>query len=141
MDENAVVSAVCAHLESQGFRIAERRGTSERGIDVVAQHVQRQERVLVEAKGATSSQSSSARFGKPYLPAQIFDRVAKGVFTCLQLRAQNPDREATRVLLALPEGRLFRRYAKPITELLASTGVEVWFATTPAARKGGETEG
>jgi Holliday junction resolvase-like predicted endonuclease len=92
MDENAVVNATCKYLEQQGFVISQRLSTVERGVDIIAEEISTGCKILIEAKGGTSSMEGSARFGKPYTQTQVFDRVAKGVFTCLQLRAKNPDR-------------------------------------------------
>jgi len=87
MDENDVVNTVCEHLEAQGFVILQRLSTIEKGIDIIAKDSSSGCKLFVEAKGGTSSRKGSARFGKPHTQAQVFNRVAKGVFTCLQLRA------------------------------------------------------
>ena len=87
MDENRVIEGVCSRLLSMGCEIEQRLSTTQRGIDVIARNAHSTEEFIVEAKGGTSSREGSARFGKPYTQNQVFDRVAKGVFTCIQLRA------------------------------------------------------
>jgi hypothetical protein len=133
MDENAVVNAVCEHLEAEGYKILSRLTTSQQGIDVEAQHKSHFRKVLVEAKGGTSSKPESARFGRPYTRSQVFDRVAKGIFTCLQLRAANPNCEQARILLALPSGEWFSKYIESVGETLRRTDIEVWFVPIPSA--------
>jgi len=129
LDENAVVTAVGKHLTLAGYEIKQQLGTTEHGIDVIALHPHSNVRVLVEAKGGTSSRLGSKRYGKPYTQNQVFDRVAKGVFTCLQLRTENPDKNMVRVILAIPEKPShFKRYVASVAPSLESAGIEVWFA-------------
>jgi hypothetical protein len=66
MDENAVVNATCQRLLAQGFVISQRLSTIERGVDIIAEDLSSGCKLLVEAKGGTSSMERSARFGKPY---------------------------------------------------------------------------
>lgn len=131
MDENAVVASVCRRLETMGCEITQRRTTKEHGVDIIAHDKSSGQQFLIEAKGGTSSREGSNRFGKPYTQSQVFDRVAKGVFTCLQLRAEHPDHQATHVILALPDARGFRSYVTPILGQLRSVGIEVWFEPFP----------
>jgi hypothetical protein len=81
----------------------------------------------IEAKGGTSSRDGSARFGKPYTQTQVYDRVSKGVFTTLQLRAQHPDREEADVILVVPDSKYFRRYLGSVAGQLSAAGVAVLF--------------
>lgn len=127
MDENAVVNETCKCLEAQGFVVSQRLSTIERGVDIVAQDPSSGCKILVEAKGGTSSMEGSARFGKAYTQTQVFDRVAKGVFTCFQLRSRHPDRSRYRVMLAVPDSRWFRSYLEPVLVELNAAGVEAMF--------------
>ena len=125
MDENEVIDAVCVHLERIGFRVLQRLTTTEQGVDVIAESIDRNRRILVEAKGGTSSREGSNRFGKPYTPSQVFDRCGKGVFTALQLRAQEPGTSTTPVL-ATPDTPVFRRYLGSVVGLTRPLGVAFW---------------
>jgi hypothetical protein len=62
LDENQVVDIVCAHLVSNGYFITAKCTTTQQGIDIVA--TKDGARLLVEAKGATSSRRGSERFEK-----------------------------------------------------------------------------
>jgi len=67
LTENDVIQAVSLHLKSEGYRIDKVCSTSsERGVDIVATHPKTGKRLLVEAKGATSSKDGTARFGKVF---------------------------------------------------------------------------
>jgi len=127
MDENAVVESVCTKLHAEGCDILSRCTTKQRGIDIVARKRSNGHHYYVEAKGSTSSRSGSNRFGKPYTQSQLFDRVAKGVFTCLQLREKHRDQEKEHVVLALPEGKRVRSYVTSVSVQLEAMGIEVWF--------------
>lgn len=127
MDENAVVDAVCRRLEAMGCTITQRCSTTQRGVDVEARHRDSGERYYVEAKGGTSSQKGSKRFGREYDASQVFDVVAKGVFACLRLGATYPDRQEAHVVLAVPDGDRFPKYlTMPVIRLLFDAGIEVW---------------
>ncbi len=129
LDENAVIDAVCKYLSVDGYKIAQKLGTTEHGVDVIAEHPGTHVRALVEAKGGTSSRDGSERFGKPYTQTQVFDRVAKGIFTCLQMRTENPDKNAVRVILAVPEKpEYFQKYISKVISSLETAGIEVWYA-------------
>lgn len=129
MDENAVINATCQRFEAQGFVISQRLSTIERGVDIIAEDLSSGCRLLVEAKGGTSSMGNSARFGKPYTQTQVFDRVAKGIFTCFQLRAKHPDRALYRVILAVPDSRWFKSYLEPVLADLKTAGIEALFVS------------
>jgi hypothetical protein len=127
MDENEVIEAVCRHLQQNGFVVKQRRHTTEHGVDIIAVDPRSGRTIYIEAKGGTSSRDGSARFGKPYTQTQVYDRVSKGVFTALQLRAQYSDRDAAQVFLAVPDSKWFRRYLDSIGSELSAVGLAVLF--------------
>lgn len=130
-DENAVVQSMCDALVASGYKIEQQLRTIERGIDIIATHPQTGVKVLVEAKGGTSSRKNSERYGNPYTQSQVFDLVAKGIFTCLQLRTENPDKKSVRVFLAIPdEPSFFKKYISTVASSLDSAGIEVWLANS-----------
>jgi len=129
MDENAVVNVTCRRLESQGFMILQRCSTSERGIDIIAEDVFTGCKLLVEAKGGTSSKESSVSFGIPYNSNKVRHQVAMGVFTCIKLRAEYPDRSNYGVMLAVPDSPLFRFYLEPVLTELRRIDIEAIFVT------------
>jgi Holliday junction resolvase-like predicted endonuclease len=125
MDENAVVESVCLRMEEAGYKILERCTTTMQGIDVVAHDPSKDHHYYVEAKGGTSSRIGSARFGHEYTQSQVFDRVAKGIFTCMQLRARFSDRTNQHIVLAVPDSHWF--YIGQVMTQLIDTGIEVSF--------------
>ena len=108
LNENDVVTAVCCYLESGGYEILQRCSTTDQGIDIVAKHPSNIGRLLVEAKGGTSAREGSARFEKEFNRSQVFDRVAKCLYTAAHMdTARNSD---DRVAMAFPDTPLFRDY-------------------------------
>jgi hypothetical protein len=126
MDENAVIAGICKYLELGGYEVQQRLHTTQQGIDVMAQHRQTGRAIVIEAKGATSSREGSARFGQGFTATQVFDRVAKGVFTTLELRAKFPDLTKTDVALAVPDTSGFRKYLNRVKEQLRAAGLRVF---------------
>jgi hypothetical protein len=128
-DENKVVEAFCEFLREEGFEVSQALTTKQQGIDVVAKHLTSGVRLLAEVKGGTSSRKNSPRVGHAYTPEQVLNRVAKGVFTCLQLRSQYPDATSTRVMLAVPsDPHSFGTYLDSVSNILKSAAIEIWFA-------------
>lgn len=127
MDENAVVESTCEILISSGCQIVRKCSTTQRGIDIVALRESSGEEFFIEAKGGTSSRAGSFRYGKPYTQSQVFDRVAKGVFTCIELRAKHSNRSKQHIILAVPDERWFHFYLKPALLQLEAAGLKVWF--------------
>lgn len=129
MDENAVVEATCKILITSGCEIIRRCSTIQRGIDIIARRESSGEEFFIEAKGGTSSRTESSRYGKPYTQSQVFDRAAKGVFTCIELRTKYPNHSKQHIVLAVPDTRWFRSYLEPILLQLQTVGVQVWFTS------------
>jgi hypothetical protein len=125
MDENEIISAVCSHLERTGFSIVQRLHTTEQGVDIIAKERVTGRELFVEAKGGTSSREGSNRYGKEYTQSQVFDRVAKGIFTTMQLRGAHPDGANFAVALAVPDSRWFRHYLVTVAGQLASLDIRI----------------
>lgn len=81
LTENDVVEAVRKTLEAEGWQISHLSTTNQRGPDIEA--VREGSRLVVEAKGETSSKSASARYGSPFDANQVVVHVARAVFTAL----------------------------------------------------------
>lgn len=120
LTENDVIDAVCSHLECEGYEIIEKRRTNERGIDVVAHHKERG-RLLIEAKGETSSRDASKRFGKCFNAAQVRVHVASAVYGALCLHDNS-----NRVAIAFPDTALHRRYLQPLQSISNGLDIQVY---------------
>jgi Holliday junction resolvase-like predicted endonuclease len=120
--EDEVVAAVCRHLERGGYEILQRCRTSERGIDIVARSPAG-DVVHVEAKGETSNDPSSKRFGKPFNRAQCGVHVASAFYTA----AASANAERTRAAMAFPDTRLHREFVGRIRHALARLEIAIFW--------------
>lgn len=123
-NENDVVRLTIARLQGMGFAIQNSCTTSQRGIDIVA--FKGDSSAFVEAKGETSSRIGSPRYAPGFSTSQLFDRAAKGIFTCLQLRQEHPERTA-QVILALPHNTTLQTYIASVQSQLTMCRIEVWW--------------
>lgn len=122
LDENKIVEILAQHLSKQGYEIKQQLSTKQKGIDVIA--VKDNECLMIEAKGETSSKEGSNRFGKPYTASQVFDRVAKGVYTAIKTAEESRVNEIS--CLAFPDSKLFREYLSSVNNSLSKLGVVVF---------------
>jgi len=79
--EEHVVEAVCRFLRKKGFLITQRLATKAHGEDIKALAPDRKQQVTIEAKGATSSNPNSPRYGKEFDSKQVKDHVANAVYS------------------------------------------------------------
>ena len=136
LDENEIIEAVLRYLEGKGWNITQALNTTEKGVDIIA-HNNEGDTILIEAKGATSSREGSARFGKPYLRSQIFDRVSKGLYATVCLRGEHKGNKKIKVFLALPDAPVFREFVSKIEESLVTLDIKIfWVEELGMAKEG-----
>ena len=66
LTENESIQTLSEHLRGEGYRIDKQLTTLQQGIDLDATNLATGRRLLIEAKGGTSSKEGTARFGKPF---------------------------------------------------------------------------
>jgi hypothetical protein len=79
--EKHVVDSVCHFLKRKGFSITQCLPTRAHGEDIKALAPDQRQQITIEAKGATSSDPTSKRFGKSFSSNQVQDHVAKAVYS------------------------------------------------------------
>jgi hypothetical protein len=126
LTENEVISAVCDHLAANGFKIVRTAKTTERGIDIVAQRPNGSGRLLIEAKGETSADPRTKRFGQPFKSEQIRVHVAEALYAGVRSHVES-SRNGDSVALAFPNTDLHRRYWKPIKPILDLLKITTYF--------------
>jgi Holliday junction resolvase-like predicted endonuclease len=126
LNENQVVDAICAYLETRGYAVLSKCTTTVHGIDIVAKSPPEVGgRLLVEAKGGTSAREGSARYEKGFNRSQVFDRVAKAFYTAVCL-LQEHQSNGDQVALAFPDTGLVREYLGRIATVLGTLRVAVF---------------
>lgn len=137
MDEHTITSAVCAFLESGGWRVDQRERTREYHVDVVATDLVSGRRRFVEVAGGTSSKRDSARHGQGFTPSQIAAHVARVLLTTLKVRSTYPDQSADEVLVAVPDDRYHRAHLAAAAPALRMAGIGAQFVAADGTVSGG----
>ena len=132
LTENDVVKAVAAHLKTEGYRVESTRSTVERGVDIVAIHPDTKRQLLVEAKGGTSSKSTTARYGRPFTPNQAKSHVSVAFYYAAKLR-QRHSPDGAQIAMAFPDDSQHRTLVDDISSALDALGISVFFVN--AARR------
>jgi hypothetical protein len=121
--EDDVVGAVAAYLTGQRWVIRQALRSSERGDDIIAERAG--DRLLVEAKGETSAQSASARYGKPFSASQVGSHVGRAVLRALRFVS-----DGDRAGVAFPDERLHRHEVAKIQQALRLLDVVVFWVAS-----------
>lgn len=126
--EDDVVEAVSAYLESRGYRIKQRRKSSQRGHDIIAVKSDTPAVELhIEAKGATSNRAGSGRHGKSFNSAQVRDHVANAFYCAAAMLNGSESAAHCLVGVAFPDDPLHRRYVMRIQSALQVLQVAVFW--------------
>ena len=123
LSEDDVVSAVCDYLKKNGYHVVSSCTTKQQGVDVVAENQSSKSMLRVEAKGETSNDPTSARFGKPFDNAQVHSHVAGAFHAAAAMLSDNGDR----VAMAFPDTPLHRRYVERIGEAIRRLDLAVFW--------------
>jgi len=128
LNENDVVDAVCRYLKRSGYEIVQISHTRQQGDDIVAARAG--ERLIVEAKGATSARESSRRFGTAFSSAQIKVHVAETVYRAVQVLSRPMvNGEKVRAGIALPDNLLHRREIDSVSIMLRKLEIVVFWVS------------
>lgn len=84
LTESQVIQAVADHLSHTGWTIMSICHERQRGDDIVARHVRSKVSAVIEAKGETSAQEHTRRFGKPFDSRQVTSHVSRAFFRAAQ---------------------------------------------------------
>ena len=125
LGEMEVVEAVRSYLETKGSKINRVvRNTTERGADIVATSPSENVIIKVEAKGQTSSDQGSKRFGKEFDKNQKEDHLGRALVKCLGYLD-----EGFGAGIALPEDDYNKRLVDGIKKSLGTLGLLVFFVS------------
>lgn len=132
--ESDVIDAVCAFLQRGGYDIRQKLGPTERGDDIIAVKPGAESFELrVEAKGETSSKSTTRRYGKPFGSAQIRVHVAEALYKAATVVSTPSEHVDTRAGIALPSTQKHRRLIAQIEPVLRDLEIAVFFASEDGA--------
>ncbi len=120
--EDDVIDAVVRHLEQRGWRIISTASAraKQRGYDILA--AKDGVTLVVEAKGATSSDSESERYGQEFSKGQKLSHVSKALYTVASIVSAGEHQAA----LAVPSDAGHRQLIKAIAPALSKLSVTVF---------------
>jgi hypothetical protein len=125
LTENDVVDSVVKYLAVSGYRVERHLTTTQQGIDITAVEITTGKRLLVEAKGGTSSKQASKRFGRPFSLNQAKTHVAVALYCAAKL-LQEFSAEGVNVALALPDDKNHRSLIEKISDPLQRLEIVVF---------------
>ncbi|WP_188397951.1 hypothetical protein [Sporomusa sp. GT1] len=127
--EGNVIAAVCEKLEEEGYYIEQRLNTTQQGFDIIAlkENGDMKIKLIVEAKGATSSRKSSERYGQPFDRAQVRIHVAEALYKVAEALSIKNSRYQIYTAIALPKNKDHLDHVKKIQTALDTLGIAVFF--------------
>jgi hypothetical protein len=128
LNENDVVLALRDYVEAAGWTIEKISLSHQHGPDLLA--ARDGERLLVEAKGATSSKTGSPAYGRPYASEDVKIYVAEALYTAC---AGVGSGSYWRVAIAFQDDPLHRGYVEPLIPALERLAIGV-FWVAPGTR-------
>ena len=123
--EYQVISAICTYLKAEGHTIEQQLTETEKGDDIIAAAPDGY-KVHIEAKGETSSQAHTKRYGQPFTRSQCKVHVAEAFFRAAQMLQGSQD-PRIRVGLAFPRTTNHSEFVNSIDKSLERLGIEVFF--------------
>lgn len=122
LNENEVVDYVCKYLVEEGWTINQCLGTTQKGIDIIAEKEGKS--IPFEVKGATSSIEKSSRYLKPFNRNQVKHHVAMALYKCSEVLTEN---HFNQVCIALPDDDLHREMVMKISDAIERLTIDVYF--------------
>ena len=124
LSEDAVVRAVMAHLEADGWSIESFALSHQHGDDIVA--TRGVAKLVVEAKGEGSSRPGSRRHGLAFNRNQVGTHVSVAIVRAMRTVSQSDAHAA----IALPSNALHRAEIARVASALHLMGVGVYWVTS-----------
>ena len=123
--EEHVVSSVCRFLKRNGIRIVAVCPTRGRGEDITGLAQDRKTKITIEAKGATSSDPTSKRYGKEFNSGQVRAHVANAIYSAASHLSRG-----TLSGVAVPKNDAHIEYVRRVLPVLKRLKIEVFWVTS-----------
>ena len=127
LTENQVIEAVTQFLIGKGYAIEHVSTTLQHGDDIVAIHSVTGVRLHIEAKGETSAQATSVRYGKPFNRNQALSHVSRAFYRAATMQQKATSGEVRRVAIAFPDNALHKEYIAAIQAALTRLEIAVFW--------------
>ena len=125
LNENQIVEIVCDYLRKTGYKVEESRTTYDRGYDIVASKC-KGIKLIIEAKGTTSSKPSSKLYNKEFNRKQVVNHVSRALYSTVKVINKYPKCE---VGIALPHNDFHIKAIKDIQNVVDLLKIKVYWVT------------
>lgn len=122
LTENDVIDFLVKYLKKREYEIISICNTGQRGNDIVAKKEDRF--LIVEAKGQTSSDPNSKRYGIEFDTAQKKIHVAEAILKTMEIQDKYPNGT---VAIALPDDNRHRNIIRDIKPSLKKLDIIIFF--------------
>lgn len=119
--EDDVVDSVMNYLKKDGYTIISFCHARQHGDDIVAKKENKY--LYVEAKGETSSEPDSNRYGKKFDSSQMRDHVAKAIYKALEIKNQHPNDD---ISIVFPDNERYKKLLSNIMLSLKKLGIQIF---------------
>jgi hypothetical protein len=110
------------------YSITSAASTHERGYDIVAH--QNGKLLVIEAKGATSSQPGTKDYGNPWDKGKLSHSLAQAILRAMETIADYAARsQPIEVGIALPDVQYYRGTVRRIHDVLAAVGIKAYLVS------------
>lgn len=126
--EDQVVDSVRNYLKDLGFKEETYSHAIQKGDDLVYKSENGDERIYVEAKGATSSREGSNRYGEPFSKSQVKTHVAMALYRAILMKENRYGKKVS-VGIALPKNDVHEKIVAGIKETLSELCIELFWVS------------
>ncbi len=121
--KNEIMETVSLYLLERGYSILRKSDARREGVDIVAKEAGSNLKIHIVAKGGKS------QLGKPYSDSEVFARVAKAIYTLVQVHESGVLSPGDKTAFAVPDMPVFRKYLSFLDSLMIPFGIMVFFVT------------
>lgn len=126
--EGDVIKAVCNELVRRGYRIEQELDPTQRGDDIIAiNEANPSSRLIIEAKGESSSRKNSRRYGQAFSSAQVRVHVAEVIYKAAEILSRPIEGDRVLVGVAFPDNATHRRVVTAISHAVARLEIAVFW--------------
>ena len=126
-----IVEAVCGKLIKLGYTIDQKLETTQQGFDIIASKNNQEQSVklYIEAKGETSSQEGTNRFGKVFTSGQVREHIGQALYKVAEIFSLDQPTCEIRAAIALPKNKNHLDQVKKIQKALDRWGIVVFWVS------------
>lgn len=123
--ESDVINFVCDYLEKNDYQILQRLYGYQKGVDIKAEKSSRL--ILIEAKGETSEDKRTKRYGKEFSNSQVHKHVSVALYKCSEMLTSFENDSNFIVAMALPFNKNHINALNKISKVISTLEIVVFW--------------